>query len=151
MNVHTWLWRCIITRKMVIGKLITFFLGQFGPIFRGELWIWGRVCKLLLFVLTFLKCAVTNTKCPKTPILTDLQVRPLRGSKCLIFQLGRTTIWRTAPHLATTLGALLSLNLPWIFCNKIYLQTYMGVEPKIVIPQNGWFIRETLLKWMIWA
>ena len=25
------------------------------------------------------------------------------------------------------------------------------VFPKIVVPQNGWFIRETLLKWMIWG
>ena len=25
------------------------------------------------------------------------------------------------------------------------------VFPKIVVPQNGWFIRETLLEWMIWG
>ncbi len=25
------------------------------------------------------------------------------------------------------------------------------VFPKIVVPQNGWFIMETLLKWMIWG
>ena len=28
----------------------------------------------------------------------------------------------------------------------------MGVEPKIMVPQNGWFIRENPMnKWMIWG
>ncbi len=31
------------------------------------------------------------------------------------------------------------------WCGKIWM------FPKIVVPQNGWFIMETLLKWMIWG
>ena len=37
-------------------------------------------------------------------------------------------------------------KLGWI---NTYL--YIWVFPKIRVPQNGWFIMETLLKWMIWG
>ena len=34
---------------------------------------------------------------------------------------------------------------------QVIYYIYIWVFPKIGVPQNGWFIRETLLKWMIWG
>ena len=41
-------------------------------------------------------------------------------------------------------------NLLSPFQNGVLIFSIWGF-PKIVVPQNGWFIRETLLKWMIWG
>ena len=40
----------------------------------------------------------------------------------------------------------------WLSEEWIIADSYMGVEPKIVVPQNGWFIMENPMnKWMIWG
>ncbi len=54
--------------------------------------------------------------------------------------LQRVSPWKD--HLGT-------FHLPIFVFDK--LPIHMGVNPKIGAPQNGWFIMETLLKWMIWG
>ena len=69
--------------------------------------------------------------------------------------------WQMAPR-----GNIVSLPIPSFFtgykkicrgciirCVLIYDIIYMNiwVVPKIVVPQNGWFIMENLFKWMIWG
>ena len=48
--------------------------------------------------------------------------------------------WRDKHYISTTIGSM----GPWWYC-------IWGGGPKIMLPQNGWFILENPLKWMIWG
>ena len=38
-----------------------------------------------------------------------------------------------------------------VWLSPFSTMNYIWVFPKIGVPQNGWFIMETLFKWMIWG
>ena len=50
-----------------------------------------------------------------------------------------------------SLRGVLCIVFSFYLCTESTLSEATWVFPKIVVPQNGWFIRKALLEWMIWG
>ena len=53
------------------------------------------------------------------------------------------------PNRRTSAGK--HLFKPWMWLDEIRSSNMTWVFPKIVVPQNGWFMMENPLKWIIWG
>ena len=61
------------------------------------------------------------------------------------------TIWSLEHKALSSPGIFKSIQFFLIQVFRNNLKLNITVFPKIGVPQNGWFIRNTLLKWMIWG
>ena len=81
----------------------------------------------------------------------------------MVWGIYMSNIWRmNTKRWAFVNKMVLNLFQKWQ-CSSIFINIYVGglpkprftvgiwMFPKIGVPQNGWFIMETRLKWMIWG